>query len=359
MTGTLIDLTRGSPPAVTLPDEEMACFFDIALRQHGKVLLQYSRSPGFAPMREWIATRHGVEPAQVFMGNSSLEILEFVIHTLLKPGSRVFVEVPTYDRTITLLRRAGAEIVGITMRGDGPDLDVFEKELKKGAPAFTYLIPDFQNPTGIATSLAKRRQLAAWADEHTFWIVEDGPYRPLRYTGAELPTIHSMAPNRVLHMSSLSKLLAPGMRLGYLLGSKEVVNRLVAWAIDTYIGPVTITQGAAYEYCRLGLLDTNIEKLKVIYKSRLEAIQSALTKYLSRVAYTKPEGGFYVSLTLPEGNHMDDLLARSAGASLKLSDGRGFFINRAEGDRFLRIPFVSVSESELEQAVIRLKGILL
>jgi 2-aminoadipate transaminase len=358
MAASVIDLTRGSPPVSVFPIEDLVRCCETALRQHGNVLLQYSRSPGFAPMREWLAARHGVPASQVFMGNSSLEILDFISHILLEKNKRVFVEVPTYDRTLTLLRRHGAELVGIPLQEDGVDLQAFESELRRGVPAFVYLIPDFQNPTGITTSLIHRRQMAAWAEQFGFWIIEDGPYRPLRYMGEELPTIHSLAPQRVMHMSSLSKQLAPGLRLGYLLGSEEIVKELSAWAVNTYIGPVTLAQGAAYEYCRQGLLDANIEKLKTIYRPRLEAVLSALDKHLPGVHFSPPSGGYYVSLTLPEGNRMDDLLAKAGGAGLKLSDGRGFFIHPPLGDHFLRIPFCSVSEEDLEQAVVNLKGIL-
>lgn len=358
MTASIINLTRGAPPVDVFPTEDLIRCSESALRQYGNVLLQYGNSPGFLPLREWFGQRHNVSAGQIFMGNSSLEIMDFLTHVAMKPGDRVFVEVPTYDRTITLLRRAGAKLVGIPMKNDGPDLNVFEDELKVGKPAFAYIIPDFQNPSGITASVNHRSQLANWAKQYDFLIVEDSPYRALRYMGSEIPTIYSFAPQHVLHMSSLSKQLAPGLRLGYLIGSEAMVTKLVNWAINTYIGPVTMTQGMTYEYCRQGLLDKNIQKLKTIYRPRLDTLISSLDQHLPQVCYAHPEGGYYLSFNLPMGNHMDDLLSKVSRVGLKLSDGRGFFVNPSEGERFLRIPFCSVTPEEIESAVPRLKSIL-
>jgi 2-aminoadipate transaminase len=159
-------------------------------------------------------------------------------------------------------------------------------------------------------------------------------------------------------MSSFSKILAPGVRLGYLLGPKDVVAALAAWAVDTYIGPVLPTQGMVYEYCRRGLLQPNIDRLKALYGPRLQATLAALPRYLPQADWTRPEGGFFVGVTLPEGAEMAGLLERSAQAGLKLSDGRGFFPTPADGNRFLRIPFSSVTPEEIEEGIARVARIL-
>jgi len=211
---------------------------------------------------------------------------------------------------------------------------------------------------GVTTRLEKRRRLATLAEEYDFWLVEDAPYRPLRYQGQDVPTLWSLAPERVLHMSSFSKVLAPGLRLGYVVGPAEMIATLAQWAVDTYIGPVFPTQGMVYEYCRRGLLEPNIERLKEVYRPRLQATFSALEKHLPQATWTRPEGGFYVGVTLPKGIEMVSLLARAGQAGLKLSDGRGFFPNSTDGDRFLRIPFCSVTPEEIAEGVSRLARIL-
>ena len=358
MTKPIINLTRGMPPPEVFPAEDLIQCGEAALRRDPNVLLQYGRSPGYAPLREWLGQQYGVGPDQILIGNSSLEIFTFITQTQLTPGTRAFVESPSYDRSITLLRRAGAQVVGIPLEEDGMDLSVLEDELKKGVPALMYLIADFQNPMGVTTSLEKRKRLAALAQEYGFWIVEDAPYRALRYWGEEIPTLRSLAPARVLHMSSFSKVLAPGLRLGYAVGSAEAIATLVKWAVDTYIGPVFPTQGMVHEYCRRGLLKPNIERLKEVYRPRLQATFSALEKHVPQATWTRPEGGFFVAVTLPEGGDMASLLAQAMKAGLKLSDGRGFFPNPADGNRFLRIPFCGVTPGEIEEGMSRLARLL-
>jgi len=355
---TILDLTRGVPPVEAFPLDELACCAEAALRRDSNALLQYGRSPGYAPLRAWLAEQYGVRPAQVFTGNSSLEIFWFVIQTHLQPGARVFVESPSYDRALTLLRRAGAQIVGIPMEDDGLNLQVLEDELERGTPALLYVIADFQNPTGITTGLDKRKRLAALAEEYGFWIVEDAPYRHLRYVGQEVPTIWSLAPSRVLHVSSFSKVLAPGLRLGYLVGPTQPVAALAAWAVDTYIGPVFPTQGLVYEYCLRGLLEPNIGRLRTVYHPRLLAALSGLDKHLAGATWATPEGGFFVGVTLPDGSDVAALRVRAERAGLRLSSGQDFFPTAAEGMRFLRIPFCSLTPEEIEEALSRLACLL-
>ncbi|MBC7222693.1 MAG: PLP-dependent aminotransferase family protein [Anaerolineae bacterium] len=358
MADEVLNLTRGVPPAEVFPVEDLADCAQAILTRDAATLLQYGRSPGYLPLREWLGQRYGVGPEQVLLGNSSLEIFSFLTESLLRPGKRAFVEQPSYDRAITLIRRAGAELVGIPLERDGLDLEALEVEIKRGVPTLVYLIADFQNPSGVTTSLEKRRRLAELAQRYGFWIVEDAPYRALRYWGEEVPTLWSLAPDRVLHMSSFSKVLAPGVRLGYVVGPADMVASLAQWAVDTYIGPVFPTQGMIYEYCRRGLLAPNIARLKEVYRPRLEATLEALEAHLPAATWMRPEGGFFVGVTLPPGADIVTLRARAEQAGLRLSDGRGFFPNPADGNRFLRIPFCSVRPEDLREAIARLATLL-
>lgn len=358
MSKPIINFTRGMPPVEVFPVEDLVQCCEAALRGDRDVLLQYGRSPGYAPLRRWLASQYEVDADQVLVANGSLEILAFVSQTMLKPGDRAFVESPSYDRAITLLRRAGAHVVGIPLEHDGMDMAVLEEELGRGTPALVYAITDFNNPTGITTSLEKRRRLARLAQEHGFWIAEDAPYRPLRYEGDDIPSLRALAPDRVLHMSSYSKLIAPGIRLGYLVAPAATIASLAAWVVDTYIGPVLPTQGMVYEYCRRGLLGPNIESLKRLYQPRLRAALVALECHLNHATWTHPEGGFYVGVTLPQGTEMGSLLARAQQVGLTLSDGRGFFPIPADGSRFLRLPFCSVTPEQIDEGVSRLASIL-
>lgn len=357
MTESIINLTRGVPPVDVFPVENLIECGETALRRDPSVLLQYSRA-GYAPFHEWLGEQYGVGPDRILTGNSSLEVFSFITRVLMSPGQRAFVESPSYDRAITLLRRAGAELVGIPLEKDGVNLAALEEELERGTPALMYVIADFQNPMGVTTSLEKRKRLVALAEEHDFWIIEDAPYRKLRYLGEDVPSIWSVAPERVLHMSSFSKILSPGLRLGYVVGPAETIAALSRWAVDSYIGPVMPTQGMVYEYCRRGLLESNVERLREVYRPRLEAILSALDRHIPQATWTRPQGGFFVSGILPEGNDIASLRERAGEAGLRLSDGRGFFPNPADGNHFLRIPFCSLTPEEIEEGVSRLARLL-
>ena len=211
----LINFTRGVPANESFPLDEMRDAAAAVLKDHGPAVLQYGPAAGFGPLREWIAGWQGVTPPQVVMGNGSLELVEFLCRHMVRPGDTVFTESPTYDRSILVFRRHGAEVTGVPLDNDGPNIEALEALLKKRVPKFFYVIADFQNPSGATCSRARRQQIAELARRYDFIILEDAPYRMLRYRGTEEPTIFSLAPERTLHMSSFTKLIAPGVRVGF------------------------------------------------------------------------------------------------------------------------------------------------
>ncbi len=358
MENSIINLTRGVPPAEVFPIKEIQVCLAAALERDGGQVLTYNFVPGYAPLRQIIAERMGVPQDQIFTGNGSLEIVNFLSSIFLQPGDCALTESPTYDRANTLFKRTGAKIVGIPMEQDGVDLEALEKAIIAHHPKLFYTITDFHNPLGTVTSVEKRQQVARWAEEYDFIVIEDSPYRLLRYHGQDLPTLYSFAPDRVVHLCSVSKLLAPGLRVGWAMGSKEIIGRLVKWGIDSTLASPSPTQAIVYEYMRQGLFDTNIERLKKVYAPRLTALATAIDRYMPDVIYPKPDGGFFIGLTLPPGNAMDSLMKDAAAVGLKITDGRAFFTNPADGERFLRIPFCTLPPEEIETAVKRLAGII-
>lgn len=348
-----INFTRGVPAVESFPIEDVIDAATSVLRVHGATMLQYGPSLGFAPLREWLAQWMGVEPNQVLTGNGSLQLLEFLIIHLIQPGDVVFTEAPTYDRTLTLLRRHHAHVIGIPLQADGPDLDTLEAALKERTPKFFYIIPDFQNPAGTTCSGPKRRRIVALAEQYGFLIVEDAPYRQLRYRGVEEPTLFQLAPQRTLHMSSFSKLIGPGPRIGLMIGQPELIVKVAKVAEDTYISPNYLAQGIAYEWCRRGYLPPQIDKLKALYAPRLDACLAAIDEYLPGAQATRPEGGFFISVTLPEGVNTSEVRAAATKRQLNLADGLAFFPSGG-GERFLRLPFCALTPDEIREGIHRL-----
>jgi DNA-binding transcriptional MocR family regulator len=348
-----INFTRGVPANESFPIPEVIEAARAVLKSSGAAVLQYGPALGYLPLREWLAEWQRVSVDRVLTGNGSLQIIEFLCLLMLRSGDVVFTESPSYDRTLTLLRRHGGRVVGIPVQADGPNIEALERALQKQVPKFFYVIPDFQNPAGSTCSASKRRRIVELASRYGFLIVEDAPYRLLRYRGKEEPTIYELAPEQTLHMSSFTKLIAPGVRMGFLIGEPSLVAKLGKVAEDTYISPGYLAQGIAYEWCRQGLLAPQIERLKALYAPRLDACLAGIDKHLPDAKTTRPEGGFFISLTLPEGVLTTAVRAQAAMRGLNLADGLAFF-PEGGGERFVRLPFCALQPAEIDEGIRRL-----
>ena len=348
-----INFTRGVPANESFPTADLSASATAALAANGDAMLQYGPSAGLAPLRNWLAEWQGVKPEQVLTGNGSLEIVEFLCTAMIKPGDVVFTEAPSYDRAITIFRRHGANVVGVPLQADGPDIAALEKLLALHKPKFFYVIPDFQNPSGATCSAAKRAQIVALAQKHDFLLIEDAPYRLLRYRGTQEPTLFSLAPQRTLHMTSFTKLIAPGVRLGFMIGDAGILAKIGKVAEDTYISPGYFAHGVTAQWCSEGKLLPQIERLKKLYAPRLDATLAALDKHMPDAVATRPDGGFFLSVTLPQGTSTTAVRTAAARQNLNLADGLAFFPSGG-GERFLRLPFCALSPAEIDDGVRRL-----
>jgi DNA-binding transcriptional MocR family regulator len=352
----LIKLTRGVPAEESFPVDRLQECAETALLVHGYEILQYGKSRGYPRLRQLIAADKGVDAGRIIVGQGSLQLQDLCARLLIEPGDVVYVEEPTYDRTLSILRRAGARVVGFPLEENGVDVDAVEARLQGGEqPVLFYLIPDFQNPSGTVLSEERRRRLADLAREHGFWIIEDVPYRRLRYRGEDLPSLFKMAPDRVLQMSSYSKLISPGLRVGYVIVPEPLVEELAKMAEDTYINASYLNQAIVAEFIERGWLEPQIEALKELYEPRLYATLKALDDHMAGLAvWRRPDGGFFVGVTLNRRVDTDALLNQASRANLALTDGRSFFANSTNGDRFVRLPFCALTPAEIHEGVGRL-----
>lgn len=348
-----IAFTRGVPAEESFPIEEIIGCAEASLHRHGKTLLQYHPVRGFLPLREWIAELTGVEVDCIMVGNGSIQLFDLLARVLYEPDATALVERPTYDRSITTLRGAGFDVRGVPLEADGIDLEAFERALDAHRPKLVYLIPDFQNPSGATMSAEKRCAAVELAARFETQIVIDVPYRPLRYWGEDAPSLFDLAPDRIVQLSSFSKLISPGMRVGWMSAPKEIVDRVAHLAEDTYISPGMLPQGVVHEFLDRGLLPTAIERLKTLYAPRLRAILAALDARMDGATWVRPEGGFFLGLTLPEGVRAAEVRRLAPGFGLKLSNGEGFYAD-GDGSRFLRLPFCALTEEQIDDAVERL-----
>lgn len=356
---SVIQFTRGVPAVESFPSAKLADCAQAVLAQAGSVILQYGKSGGYPPLRTLIAGEADVDEGRVIVAPGTLQLQDFCINALLEAGDVVYVEEPTYDRTLTLLRRRGARLVSFPLADDGPDVDEVEARLRGGEkPVLFYIIPDFQNPSGTVASAEKRRRLAALAERYGFWIVEDVPYRKLRYRGEEPPSLFDLAPDGVIQMSSYSKQIGPGLRVGYVILPTSLAPKLLKYAEDTYISANHLDQAIVSEFIQRGWLGPQLAALKALYAPRLDAVLAALETDMSELGrWRKPDGGFFVGLTLDKPVSTDALLAKAKAADLILSDGRGFFTS-GSGDGFVRLPFCALTPEEIREGISRLAGVV-
>jgi 2-aminoadipate transaminase len=353
-----ISFARGIPAPECLPVSELADCARAAIERDGSSVLSYGPGGGYGPLREWIAARHDVEPARIVVTSGSLQGFVFLAERLVRPGSRVLVEAPTYDRPLKILTRLGAEIVGLPMDDDGLQIDALERALADGEkPAFLYTIATFQNPSGRTLSEERRRRIADLAREHDLLVLEDDPYGLVRYEGQLLPTIFELAGGtNVAYASSFSKTIAPGVRVGYFVLPDDLAKQIEALAVSTYISPPFMTQATVHEFLRRGNFEPNLERVRGLLRARRDAMLESLESQMPEGAtWSRPEGGYFIWLDLAE--EAGDLLARAEQAGVTFVPGTDFFADGG-GTRSLRLAFSFVTPAEIADGVVRLAGLL-
>jgi 2-aminoadipate transaminase len=349
----MISFARGVPAPECLPVEELADCARAALERDGRTILSYGPSPGYAPLREWLAERHGVSPERIFLTNGSLQGFVFLAERLAS-GKRVLVERPTYDRPLKILRELGAEVVALDCDDDGLDPDALERALRDGPPpAFLYLIPTFQNPSGRSLTEERRLRVVELAREHGLLVLEDDPYGLVRFEGPPLPSLFDLSEGEIAYSSSFSKTVAPGLRVGWFVLPEPLAKDIAATATSTYITPVLLGQATVHEFVSRGRFEPNLERVKGLLGARRDAMLEALDRELPALRTTRPDGGYFLWLEL-DGVDAAGLLARAEDAGVTFVKGTDF---GGEPDT-ARLAYSFVSTDEIADGVARLAAAL-
>jgi DNA-binding transcriptional MocR family regulator len=349
----MISFARGIPAPECLPVDELADCARAAIERDGKTILSYGASSGYGPLREWLAARHDVDPARIFITNGSLQGFVFLAQRLAR-GKRVLVEQPTYDRPLKILRELGADVVGLHCDDEGLDPDALEQALKNGEkPAFVYLIPTFQNPSGRTLSEERRRRIAELAREHDVLVLEDDPYSLVRFEGEPLPSVFELSGREIAYSSSFSKTIAPGLRVGWFVLPEPLARELELAANGTYIGPVLLGQAAAHEFVSRGRFEPNLERVRELLGKRRDAMLEALDRELPEIKITRPEGGYFLWAELG-GVNATELLGRAEAAGVTFVKGTDF----DGAPDTLRLAYSFVSVDEIAEGVSRLAAAL-
>ncbi|MEW2474347.1 PLP-dependent aminotransferase family protein [Micromonospora gifhornensis] len=350
----LISFARGAPSLDIVDVEGLKAAAVRAFDADPAGVTAYGTSVGYLPLRKWIAEKHGVEADQVLITNGSLQADAFLFDHLVRPGDAVVVERPTYDRTLLNLQRMGSELHGVTIQPDGLDTAELRKLLESGVrPRLAHIIPNYQNPAGVTLSLDKRRELLELAAEYGFTIFEDDPYADIRFRGEPLPSMLSMDTRGVVvHASSFTKTVCPGVRVGYLVGPADLIGAIASKATSLYISPGMVAQAIVHQFCVSGDIERSIETVRAALGERARVLAESLRRHIPEARFVEPDGGYFLWVELPEDVDVEKLAPAAAERGVAVVKGSDFVIDG--GRHALRLAYSAVTADRVDEGVRRL-----
>jgi 2-aminoadipate transaminase len=352
-----ISFARGAPSLDIIDIDGLKAAAVRAFETDPAGMTAYGTAYGYPPLREWIAARHGVRADQVLVTNGSLQANAFLFGHLVRAGDDVVAERPTYDRTLLNLRTIGASVHQVTVAPDGLDIDELRKLLESGVrPRLAHVIPNYQNPAGVTLSVAKRRDLLALAREFGFTIFEDDPYAEIRFRGEALPSLLALdgggLGGTVVHASSFTKTVCPGVRVGYLIGWPGLVTDIAVTATNTYISPGMVAQAIVYQFCVSGDIDRSIVTVRTALAERARALATGRREQIPDVRLTEPDGGYFLWVELPDDVDVATLAAEAERRGVAVVKGTDFLLEG--GHHAMRLAYAAVSPDLITEGVRRL-----
>jgi 2-aminoadipate transaminase len=357
-----ITFSGGFPAPETFPVDVVRALVPDLFGRDAAVALQYTPTDGLASSRlavaDLVGTTQGVrpDPAEVLVTSGGIEALQLLCGVFVDNGDVVAVEAPTYLGALMAFRRSGAAVVGVSMDHDGLDVGELERHLQSAgaAPKLLYVIPDHQNPTGLTLSLERRRALVQVCARYGVLVVEDVAYRELGFDGEPLPSLWSLAPDTVLQIGTFSKILFPGVRLGWAIGPKAVVGAMAAAKQNTDQCAGALGQRIMSAFVTGGYFPAHLDAARQLYARRAAAMLGALERSMpSSASWTRPRGGFFVWLTAPEGLDTAALAPEAQGEGVAFVPGAPFYVD-GRGRNQIRLAFSGVPESRIDEGIRRL-----
>jgi 2-aminoadipate transaminase len=370
----VISFAGGLPAPEVFPVERFQDACQKVLAKNGATALQYSTTEGFLPLREMIAgnlQRYGIlaTPDNVMLTSGSQQALDLIAKLLINRGERILVEAPTYLGALQAFNVFGADYVCVPTDNDGLRTELLEEALRSG-PKFMYILPNFQNPSGVTLSLQGREELVLLADKYGIPLIEDDPYGQLRYEGEHLPPLvlldrenlrrdNGYKLGNVIYLSTFSKTLAPGLRLGWIVAPEEVISKLVQLKQGADLHTSTFIQMVAYEVARDNFLDEHVKTIRRVYSERRDLMLSALEdQFPSEVTWTHPHGGLFLWVTMPEGTDCQVLLRDAVRENVAFVPGDCFYTEDKAGLRHMRLNFSNATPQQITEGVRRLAGVV-
>jgi GntR family transcriptional regulator/MocR family aminotransferase len=332
------------------------------IQRDGIAALEYGEfDGGYRPLRETIShvlASQGVRahPDNTLITSGSQQAIALVCQLLLKPGDVILVEKPSYNFALELFLAFNLKIIGVPIDEHGMQVEIVETLLQRHHPKLLYTIPNFQNPTGVCLSGARRRELVVLADRYNIPILEDDFVGDLRYEGRAQPAIKALDPHGiVIYIGTFSKVLMPGLRVGFLVADGPIFSRLVSYKRVNDLTTSTLVQRALHEYVTVGRYQKHLRRSCRIYRKRRDAMLAAIKRYLPLgVHMNPPQGGLFIWLHLPENLSSLKLLPLAAEEGVEFAPGSRFFLSRPEGEEYLRLNFATQTPEDIEEGIQRL-----
>lgn len=361
----IITFAGGLPSPDTFPIELLRECYDRVLLRNGRAALQYSGTDGFLPLRDWIAKRlraKGMEvnAENVLITSGSQQGLDLVGRVLVEPGDPMYVELPTYVGATQALRSYGPYFHGVASDEHGLVVERLAEMAARrpGRPGLLYTVPNFQNPSGRTLTTDRRKGLMALAQALNMAVVEDDPYGELAFDGTELPTLYSIDPTRVIYLGSFSKILCPGIRLGYVVAPLPVVRRMEQVKQGLDLHTATLTQMAVHELIADGALDVHLPQVRSLYSRQAQTMQAAIAAHFpAQVKYAKPTGGMFLWLELPAHVDTTRMLAKALEVEVAYVPGGPFHVD-GSGLNTMRLSFANAGEQAIQTGIARLGQVI-
>lgn len=361
---SIYSFAGGYPSAETFPLEEIEKTMSEVIARYAGKAFQYGATQGVTELREAVASRYGVPVERVQITSSSQQGIDVCTRVLVNPGDVILTSNPSYLGALQSFCSYRADIRGIA---HDSDIEAFRKSYEDAIAKvkaegktvkFLYMIPDFQNPSGESLTLAEREMLVALAREYDFLIVEDSPYRELRYEGEHLPTMYSLDEDRVIHLGSFSKIFAPGFRLGWAIAHPEILDKIYVCKQSLDLCPPIFDQYVAAEFLSSGRLDENLKKSIELYKGKRDLLLSLLEEHMPEgITWTHPEGGLFLFLTMPEGFDAVKFYDKALDAGVAYVAGEFFHPDRS-GKNTMRLNFSFMSHERIAEGIRLLAALL-
>lgn len=353
----VISFAGGLPAPNLFPKDRIAEAVQKVLREQATGALQYGTTEGYVPLREWVAEGMHVGPEQVQIVCGSQQGLDIVAKLFVDPGDAVVVAEPTYLGALRTFDAYEASYLTVACDAQGMLPDALEAALKQ-KPKLIYVIPNFDNPTGISMSLERRQNLVDLARKYEIPIYEDNPYGELRFEGDELPNLFALAPDIVIYGGTFSKIMVPGFRLGWLVASPEVISICVMAKQAADLHTATFTQMIAYEVTRDGFMETQIASVRDYYHHQRDLMLGAIEKnFPEDVHFTRPTGGMFLWVTLPKEKNTLELLKKAVDRGVAYVPGEPFYANGG-GLHTLRLSYSIATAQQIEEGVASLGELL-